>query len=408
MATTIKISALPAAVGIDGVADVLPIVQSGVTNKISRNTLLGLASAPLGLTDSQSVSNKTIGNTNTITVKDTLFTLQDDGDTTKQARFQLSGITTATTRTYTLPDITDSIVTLTATQTLTNKTLTAPTITGPSITGTVGGSATYSTVTLTTPTIASFVNATHNHSNAAGGGSTLTSPTINTAIISNPTLRLWDGWEDANETWTFSTSAAVTVPSDATTKYAIGDKVKLTQSASVKYFYITGVASTTLTLNGGTDYTVANSAISANAYSHVQTPLNFPASFNYTPTWTNLTVGNGTNLSAFSMNGRLVYTRLFFKLGSTSSVATNPTFTFPMTASTNYTTIGEDYIASCLLRSAGGNYLGAIDVQSTSVALIVALNSAGTYATQGSVTSTTPNTWATGDWISGALTYESA
>lgn len=49
------------------------------------------------------------------------------------------------TVTVTVPAITDTLVTLTATQTLTNK-------------------------TLTTPTIGSFTNATHNHTNAAGGG----------------------------------------------------------------------------------------------------------------------------------------------------------------------------------------------------------------------------------------------
>ncbi len=38
------------------------------------------------------------------TVADNLFTLFDDGDPTKQARFQLSGLTTGTTRTYTLQD----------------------------------------------------------------------------------------------------------------------------------------------------------------------------------------------------------------------------------------------------------------------------------------------------------------
>ena len=40
---------------------------------------------------------------------DATFTLQDDGDATKQARFQLSGITTATTRTYTLPNVSGSV-----------------------------------------------------------------------------------------------------------------------------------------------------------------------------------------------------------------------------------------------------------------------------------------------------------
>jgi hypothetical protein len=50
-----------------------------------------------------SLSSITLGNTNTVTLKDTNFTLQDDADTTKQAVFQLSGLTTATTVTFTLP-----------------------------------------------------------------------------------------------------------------------------------------------------------------------------------------------------------------------------------------------------------------------------------------------------------------
>lgn len=47
---------------------------------------------------------------------------------------------------------------------------------------------------LTTPTIASFANATHDHSNAAGGGATLTSPTIVTPTIAAA------GWTGANHT----------------------------------------------------------------------------------------------------------------------------------------------------------------------------------------------------------------
>lgn len=40
-----------------------------------------------------------------ITIKDTKFSIVDDGDTTKIAKFQASGITTGTTRTYNLPDV---------------------------------------------------------------------------------------------------------------------------------------------------------------------------------------------------------------------------------------------------------------------------------------------------------------
>lgn len=66
----------------------------------------------------------------TVNVSDATFSIKDDSDATKIAKFQLSSITTGTTRTFTLPDVTDTIVTLGATQTLTGKTITSPTISG--------------------------------------------------------------------------------------------------------------------------------------------------------------------------------------------------------------------------------------------------------------------------------------
>jgi hypothetical protein len=106
---------------------------------------------------------------------------------------------------------------------------------------------------------------------------TLTSPLIRGTL---------DGWISANETWTYASATTITVPSGAASKYKKGDKIKITQSSTTKYFYIITVADTLLTVTGGTDYTVANSAISNNYYSHAQNPMGFPAYFNYTPTVT--------------------------------------------------------------------------------------------------------------------------
>lgn len=129
-----KISALTNYTTPDGVNDVIPIVDNAntQTKKITRNNYLGITGNPVGHTDTQTLSNKTLGNTNTISLKGTLFTLQDDSDTSKQARFVMSGITTATTRSYTLPNATGTLVDLASSQTLTNKTLTSPVITGGS------------------------------------------------------------------------------------------------------------------------------------------------------------------------------------------------------------------------------------------------------------------------------------
>lgn len=134
--TTITVDSLPIANSIDPIQDRTLIYTASATDiqGINRNTYLGLSSQPVGINDSQTLTTKVLNNTNTIILKDTSFTLQDDGDTSKQAKFQLSGLTTATTRTYTLPDLSDTLLTLTATQTLTNKTLTSPTISSPTIT----------------------------------------------------------------------------------------------------------------------------------------------------------------------------------------------------------------------------------------------------------------------------------
>lgn len=83
-----------------------------------------------------------------------------------------------------------AVVGTTTTQTLTNKTLTSPTINSPAMSGGTWTSPTFASPTLTTPTltsptitggtatsttlvtpaIASFASATHDHTNAAGGG----------------------------------------------------------------------------------------------------------------------------------------------------------------------------------------------------------------------------------------------
>jgi len=73
--------------------------------------------------DTQTLSNKTLDNTTVETIKDSNLTVQNASDTTKQAKLDASGITTGTTRTYILPDASTTLVGTGVTQTLSNKTL---------------------------------------------------------------------------------------------------------------------------------------------------------------------------------------------------------------------------------------------------------------------------------------------
>lgn len=108
---------LPVANTIDPVNDYLPIYTNSLTatQAINRNTLLGLASAPVGLTDSQTLTNKVL----------TAPTISGP---------VLSGTITGTYTIGGTPTFPSSVVTLTGSQTLTNKILTSPTINSPTIT----------------------------------------------------------------------------------------------------------------------------------------------------------------------------------------------------------------------------------------------------------------------------------
>lgn len=97
--------------------------------------------------------------------------------------------------------------------------------------------------------------------------------------IRNEQLEISDGWVNAQETWTYSSvdgpTGVITVPTDATTKYSVGMRVKFTQT-TVKYGIITAITATIMTIYMGTDYILENATISANFYSTQKAPFGFP------------------------------------------------------------------------------------------------------------------------------------
>lgn len=302
----VKISALPAAVGIDGVNDVLPIVQSGTTNKISRNTFLGITGSPIGNTDSQTLSNKTIGITNTVTILDSLFTIQDNGDNTKQAQFQLSGNTTGTTRTYTMPNASVTLASLTGTETFTNKTITSPIITGGTIdnsTITVDSIAGHTSGTIVTVANMQISNGVINSANAVTATSIASGAVQPQALVAGTGT----GWtyQSYTVTWTNLTVGNGTVVA----RYSqIGKRV---------HFYIILTFGTTTAISGAVSASLPVPAVASIA--------------NLTPIGQAVYSQSGNNQGMCWLTSSTTFTPIVYQVSGTNIVSANLSATVPVT-----------------------------------------------------------------------------
>lgn len=146
----------------------------------------------------------------------------------------------------------------------------------------------------------------------------------------------YDGWVAANETLTYASATTFTTASAGlAAALAVGDRIKLTQT-TVKYFNVVGISGTTITVTGGTDYTLANAAITLPYYSKNITPTGFPQWFAFTPTTTTgWSATPTTSGSRFCIKGRECTYR--FIVSGTSN-ATSVQISLPVNAQASVTT----------------------------------------------------------------------
>lgn len=88
------------------------------------------------------------------------------------------------------------------------------------------------------------------------------------------------GWQSLGATITFLSADAptfvVTTDIDCTGFIGLGNRLKCTHGGVVKYFLVTAITSNSITLYGGTDYTLADTGITLPFYSNVKAPFGFP------------------------------------------------------------------------------------------------------------------------------------
>lgn len=231
-----------------------------------------------------------------------------------------------------------------------------------------------------------------------------------TALTGALTIKSYDGYIYPTYTPVYVSSTSIKVTgTDVTAQFPVGTKIVLTQSG-LKYFYVTSSSfstDTTINLTGGSDYSVANAAISGFGYSYDATPQGFPQYFNYTPTWTGLTIGNATQSFAYNQIGKTVIVRFSVVFGSTTSVSGATSFTLPVTANAGYTLI--HHVGVVRFQDASStDSTGVVGLISTTNAQLIAINSGSTYLGEVDLSSTVPFTWTTSDAIKGTITYEAA
>ena len=87
------------------------------------------------------------------------------------------------------------------------------------------------------------------------------------------------GWQTGPGTWTYSSADSptfvLTTSVDLSSFIGVGARIKLTQTTE-KFFIVTAISGTAITLYGGTDYTLTAAAITSAYFSIMKAPAGFP------------------------------------------------------------------------------------------------------------------------------------
>jgi len=124
----------------------------------------------------------------------------------------------------------------------------------------------------------------------------------------------------------------------------------------------------------------------------------------WSPSYTNLTIGNGTVIARYGTNGKFTIAQWQLTLGSTSSITgAPPTVSLPTNTKT-----GNLYAVSVLLDAGTDNYFGLSGIYTSNVVNMSTLFVTGGKVTNNSVSSSVPFTWTTNDVMGFVVSYEEA
>jgi hypothetical protein len=126
----------------------------------------------------------------------------------------------------------------------------------------------------------------------------------------------------------------------------------------------------------------------------------------WTPTFTNLTLGNGTLIAEYQRVGNIVFGFIYVTLGSTSSISGDVHFTLPVGNSKRPFFTGNAYYVDNGVAVYGGSFEFTTNGGNGYFRIT---NAATTYINPAlTIGASTPFTWGTGDYLAGYFRYEVA
>lgn len=157
-----------------------------------------------------------------------------------------------------------------------------------------------------------------------------------------------------------------------------------------------------------------NSVVTANIADSAVTPAKLQSGTgsgwswsSYSPTWANLTLGNGTLIYRFIQMGKTVVAQGNLVFGSTTSVTGSATVTLPVTSVASYNAANQIGQAS-FFNTGTASYDGVMYWASTTTALFNVIGTGSTYATDTLISGSVPFSFTTGSKIAWNLIYEAA
>ncbi len=123
----------------------------------------------------------------------------------------------------------------------------------------------------------------------------------------------------------------------------------------------------------------------------------------YTPTWTSLTVGNGTQAFSYTQINKMVHVFGRITFGSTTSISSTPLFTLPVNRDTaNLAVLGTATLGD----SGTATYAGyPLSTAVNNCYMFRMDHTVGATVLEGTLTATSPFTWVTNDFIQINLMY---